>query len=178
MFSLFKIRRSYLVGNCPHDLFTNTKNELGALPATRSSNEALKTEYLRATAHIPHIRRGATQPKTAIAASYRKYAVSTTPLCSPNPAIFCISTGAAGSLRSPGAAARKADAEQKHGAPPWALFTTGMRKCLQFCLRLDAGEHACLLGSKGLPLLPCRQLPTALTISSRIQRTKWSVLSL
>jgi hypothetical protein len=28
MFSLFKIRRSYLVGNCPHDLFTNTKNEM------------------------------------------------------------------------------------------------------------------------------------------------------
>lgn len=38
-----KVCRSYLVGNCPHDLFTNTKNELG--PCSKVHNEALKTEY-------------------------------------------------------------------------------------------------------------------------------------
>ena len=36
-----KVCRSYLVGNCPHDLFTNTKNELG--PCSKVHNEALKT---------------------------------------------------------------------------------------------------------------------------------------
>jgi hypothetical protein len=43
-----KVCRSYLVGNCPHDLFTNTKNELG--PCPKSHNEALKTEYQEADA--------------------------------------------------------------------------------------------------------------------------------
>ena len=43
-----KVCRSYLVGNCPHDLFTNTKNELG--PCPKVHNEALKTEYLDADA--------------------------------------------------------------------------------------------------------------------------------
>ncbi|KAJ4288727.1 splicing factor [Collariella sp. IMI 366227] len=35
--------RSYLVGTCPHDLFTNTKADLGACPRVHS--EALKAEY-------------------------------------------------------------------------------------------------------------------------------------
>ncbi|KAL6709892.1 splicing factor [Coniothyrium glycines] len=43
-----KVCRSYLVGNCPHDLFTNTKNELG--PCAKVHNEALKTEYQEADA--------------------------------------------------------------------------------------------------------------------------------
>ncbi|OAL52453.1 LUC7-domain-containing protein [Pyrenochaeta sp. DS3sAY3a] len=43
-----KVCRSYLVGNCPHDLFTNTKNELG--PCAKVHNEALKTEYQAASA--------------------------------------------------------------------------------------------------------------------------------
>lgn len=43
-----KVCRSYLVGNCPHDLFTNTKNELG--PCAKVHNETLKTEYQAASA--------------------------------------------------------------------------------------------------------------------------------
>jgi hypothetical protein len=43
-----KVCRSYLVGACPHDLFTNTKNELG--PCPKVHNEALKTEYQDADA--------------------------------------------------------------------------------------------------------------------------------
>ena len=43
-----KVCRSYLVGNCPHDLFTNTKNELG--PCSKVHTEALKTEYQEADA--------------------------------------------------------------------------------------------------------------------------------
>jgi len=35
--------RSYLVGQCPHDLFTNTKQDLGPCPKTHS--EPLKSEY-------------------------------------------------------------------------------------------------------------------------------------
>ncbi|CAD0047296.1 unnamed protein product, partial [Aureobasidium pullulans] len=38
-----KVCRSYLVGTCPHDLFTNTKQDLGLCPKTHS--EALKSEY-------------------------------------------------------------------------------------------------------------------------------------
>ncbi|KKY24383.1 putative u1 snrnp splicing complex subunit [Phaeomoniella chlamydospora] len=38
-----KICRSYLVGTCPHDLFTNTKQDLGACPKVHSEN--LKMEY-------------------------------------------------------------------------------------------------------------------------------------
>lgn len=38
-----KVCRSYLVGTCPHDLFTNTKQDLGACPKVHS--EALKAEY-------------------------------------------------------------------------------------------------------------------------------------
>lgn len=38
-----KVCRSYLAGTCPHDLFTNTKNDLGLCP--KLHNEALKTEY-------------------------------------------------------------------------------------------------------------------------------------
>lgn len=38
-----KVCRSYLVGTCPHDLFTNTKQDLGLCPKTH--NEALKAEY-------------------------------------------------------------------------------------------------------------------------------------
>lgn len=38
-----KVCRSYLVGTCPHDLFTNTKQDLGICP--RTHNEALKAEY-------------------------------------------------------------------------------------------------------------------------------------
>jgi uncharacterized membrane protein YgcG len=43
-----KVCRAYLVGNCPHDLFTNTKNELG--PCPKAHNEVLKTEYQEADA--------------------------------------------------------------------------------------------------------------------------------
>ncbi|KAJ5646905.1 U1 snRNP splicing complex subunit (Luc7) [Penicillium lividum] len=38
-----KVCRSYLVGTCPHDLFTNTKQDLGSCPKVHS--EGLKTEY-------------------------------------------------------------------------------------------------------------------------------------
>lgn len=38
-----KVCRSYLVGTCPHDLFTNTKQDLG--PCANVHSEALKTEY-------------------------------------------------------------------------------------------------------------------------------------
>ncbi|TAQ83874.1 hypothetical protein B7494_g7802 [Chlorociboria aeruginascens] len=38
-----KICRSFLVGTCPHDLFTNTKQDLGPCPKVHS--EPLKTEY-------------------------------------------------------------------------------------------------------------------------------------
>jgi len=43
-----KICRSYLVGTCPHDLFTNTKQDLGPCPKVHS--EALKNEYEAADA--------------------------------------------------------------------------------------------------------------------------------
>jgi hypothetical protein len=38
-----KVCRSYLVGTCPHDLFTNTKQDIG--PCPKVHNEGLKTEY-------------------------------------------------------------------------------------------------------------------------------------
>ncbi|KAK3693243.1 hypothetical protein B0T22DRAFT_401076 [Podospora appendiculata] len=38
-----KVCRSYLVGTCPHDLFTNTKQDLG--PCSRVHSEGLKAEY-------------------------------------------------------------------------------------------------------------------------------------
>ncbi|KAI9847497.1 MAG: splicing factor [Sclerophora amabilis] len=38
-----KVCRSFIVGTCPHDLFTNTKQDLGACPKVHS--EPLKTEY-------------------------------------------------------------------------------------------------------------------------------------
>ncbi|KAK3902146.1 hypothetical protein C8A05DRAFT_34179 [Staphylotrichum tortipilum] len=38
-----KVCRSYLCGTCPHDLFTNTKADLGACPRVHS--EALKAEW-------------------------------------------------------------------------------------------------------------------------------------
>jgi len=38
-----KVCRSYIVGTCPHDLFTNTKQDLGPCPKVHS--EGLKTEY-------------------------------------------------------------------------------------------------------------------------------------
>ncbi|KAI0133861.1 hypothetical protein BJ170DRAFT_177235 [Xylariales sp. AK1849] len=38
-----KVCRSYLVGTCPHDLFTNTKQDLGPCPKVHS--EGLKAEY-------------------------------------------------------------------------------------------------------------------------------------
>ncbi len=38
-----KVCRSYLAGTCPHDLFTNTKQDLGPCPKVHS--EALKAEY-------------------------------------------------------------------------------------------------------------------------------------
>ena len=38
-----KVCRSYLVGTCPHDLFTNTKQDIGACPKVHS--EPLKIEY-------------------------------------------------------------------------------------------------------------------------------------
>ncbi|KAF2641083.1 LUC7-domain-containing protein [Massarina eburnea CBS 473.64] len=41
-----KVCRSYLVGNCPHDLFTNTKQDFG--PCSKVHNEALKQEYQEA----------------------------------------------------------------------------------------------------------------------------------
>ncbi|KIN01132.1 hypothetical protein OIDMADRAFT_54272 [Oidiodendron maius Zn] len=42
-----KICRSFLVGSCPHDLFTNTKQDLGPCPKVHS--EPLKTEYENAS---------------------------------------------------------------------------------------------------------------------------------
>lgn len=42
-----KVCRSYLVGNCPHDLFTNTKQDFGPCPKVHS--EALKVEYQEAS---------------------------------------------------------------------------------------------------------------------------------
>ena len=38
-----KVCRSFLVGTCPHDLFTNTKQDLGPCPKVHS--ESLKGEY-------------------------------------------------------------------------------------------------------------------------------------
>lgn len=38
-----KVCRSYLVGTCPHDLFTNTKQDFG--PCIKVHSEARKTEY-------------------------------------------------------------------------------------------------------------------------------------
>jgi|SRR5687768_15998605 DNA repair exonuclease SbcCD ATPase subunit len=38
-----KACRSYIVGTCPHDLFTNTKQDIGPCPKVHS--EALKAEY-------------------------------------------------------------------------------------------------------------------------------------
>ncbi|KAJ2899472.1 U1 snRNP splicing complex subunit [Zalerion maritima] len=38
-----KVCRSYIAGTCPHDLFTNTKQDLGQCPKAHS--EALKAEY-------------------------------------------------------------------------------------------------------------------------------------
>lgn len=42
-----KVCRSYLVGSCPHDLFTNTKQDFG--PCPKVHNAALKTEYQEAS---------------------------------------------------------------------------------------------------------------------------------
>ena len=42
-----KVCRSFLVGTCPHELFTNTKQDLGPCPKVHS--EPLKTEYETAT---------------------------------------------------------------------------------------------------------------------------------
>jgi len=38
-----KVCRSYLAGTCPHDLFTNTKQDIGSCPKVHS--EPLKAEY-------------------------------------------------------------------------------------------------------------------------------------
>jgi hypothetical protein len=38
-----KVCRSYLVGTCPHDLFTNTKQDIG--PCPKHHVEGLKVEY-------------------------------------------------------------------------------------------------------------------------------------
>ncbi|CAG8977576.1 hypothetical protein HYALB_00008352 [Hymenoscyphus albidus] len=38
-----KVCRSFLAGTCPHDLFTNTKQDLG--PCSKVHSEPLKTEY-------------------------------------------------------------------------------------------------------------------------------------
>ena len=43
-----KLCRSFLVGTCPHDLFTNTKQDLG--PCHKTHNDALKAEYEAADA--------------------------------------------------------------------------------------------------------------------------------
>lgn len=43
-----KVCRSYLVGTCPHDQFTNTKQDLGPCPKVHS--EGLKAEYETASA--------------------------------------------------------------------------------------------------------------------------------
>ena len=42
-----KLCRSYLAGTCPHDLFTNTKQDIGPCPKIHS--EPLKTQYLEAS---------------------------------------------------------------------------------------------------------------------------------
>lgn len=42
-----KVCRSYLVGSCPHDLFTNTKQDLGPCPKTHQPN--LREEYQNAS---------------------------------------------------------------------------------------------------------------------------------
>ena len=42
-----KICRSFLVGTCPHDLFTNTKQDLGPCPKIHA--EPLKTQYAEAS---------------------------------------------------------------------------------------------------------------------------------
>ena len=42
-----KVCRSFLVGTCPHELFTNTKQDLGPCPKVHS--EPLKAEYEAAT---------------------------------------------------------------------------------------------------------------------------------
>ncbi|KAJ6160711.1 hypothetical protein N7470_004107 [Penicillium chermesinum] len=42
-----KVCRSYLVGTCPHDLFTNTRQDSGACPKVH--NEGLKAQYENAT---------------------------------------------------------------------------------------------------------------------------------
>lgn len=38
-----KVCRSYIAGTCPHDLFTNTKQDLGPCPKVHA--EGLKAEY-------------------------------------------------------------------------------------------------------------------------------------
>ena len=43
-----KVCRSYLAGTCPHDQFTNTKQDLGPCPKVHS--EGLKAEYEAASA--------------------------------------------------------------------------------------------------------------------------------
>lgn len=47
-----RVCRSFLVGTCPHDLFTNTKQDLG--PCPKVHNEALKSEYEGLTAAERH----------------------------------------------------------------------------------------------------------------------------
>jgi hypothetical protein len=42
-----KVCRSYLAGTCPHDLFTNTKQDFG--PCPKQHTESLKNEYDGAT---------------------------------------------------------------------------------------------------------------------------------
>ena len=42
-----KVCRSFIVGTCPHDLFTNTKQDLG--PCPRVHSESLKAEFEGAT---------------------------------------------------------------------------------------------------------------------------------
>ncbi|KAK9373270.1 uncharacterized protein V1513DRAFT_459862 [Lipomyces chichibuensis] len=40
-----RVCKSYIVGTCPHDLFTNTKQDMGPCPKIHS--EGLKAEYIR-----------------------------------------------------------------------------------------------------------------------------------
>jgi hypothetical protein len=42
-----KVCRSYLVGDCPHTLFTNTKHDIGSCP--KLHNDVLKQEYQEAS---------------------------------------------------------------------------------------------------------------------------------
>jgi hypothetical protein len=42
-----KVCKSFLVGSCPHDLFTNTKQDIG--PCPKAHNDALKSEYQEAS---------------------------------------------------------------------------------------------------------------------------------